>query len=113
MQSITVRSAAAGRAEWCRGAYDALLAEIEHDYTQGCTVHRPALPWWQARLRSERDRLYEWIIWLACDDACPLPLQERRQWLVAVLDAYEKLGVSLENVLPVALMRRFLQMSDV
>lgn len=47
------------------------------------------------------------------DDACPLPLQERRQWLVDVLDAYAKLDVSLEGVLPVELVRRFLQMPDV
>lgn len=112
MQPITVRRAAAGKTEWYRGAYDALLAEIEHEHTQGCTMHRPALPWWQARLRSERERLYEWITWLTRDDACPLPLQERRQWLVDVLDAYEKLGVSLEGVLPVELVRRFLQMLD-
>lgn len=110
VQPITVRRAAAGRTEWYRGAYDALLAEIERDHAQGRTVYRPALRWWQARLRSERERLFEWALWLTRDDACQLPRHERRQWLVDVLDAYEKLGVSLEDVLPAELVRRFLQL---
>ena len=56
MQPITVRSAAAGKTEWYRGAYDALRAQIENDRAEGCVVHAPALPWWQARLRAAAAR---------------------------------------------------------
>lgn len=105
VQPITVRDAAAGKTEWYRGAYDALLGEVERDQAQGHIVHRPALPWWQARLRIEREKLYEWIAWLARDDACPLPLEERRQRLADVLDAYAQLGVSVEDAMPTQLMQ--------
>lgn len=100
VQPITVRDAAAGKTEWYRGAYDALLGEIERDQAQGHIVHRPALPWWQARLRVEREKLYEWIVWLMRDDACPLPAHERRQRLADVLDAYAQLDVPLEDAVP-------------
>jgi len=63
--------------------------------------YRPALPWWQARLRNERDGWYEWIIQLMRDEASSLPLHERRQRLSDVLDAYAQLDVSLEGALPV------------
>ncbi len=98
MQPITVRRAAAGKTEWYRGAYDMLHAEIGRDEAAGCIVHRPALLWWQARLRADRERLYEWILWLTRDEACPLPRHERRQWLADVLDAYAPLGVPLDDV---------------
>jgi hypothetical protein len=100
MQPITVRAAAAGRTEWYRGAYDTLLAQIGCDQMRGAVVHRPALPWWQARLRAEREKLYEWILWLARDDACPLPRHERRQRMADVLDAYARLDVPFGESLP-------------
>lgn len=107
MQPITVLDAAAGKTEWYRGAYDALLDEIAHDQAQGRIVHRPALPWWQARLCAERETLYEWSLWLMRDDACPLPMDERRQKLADVLDAYVQLGVSLEDAVPAELVPAF------
>lgn len=104
VQPMTVRDAAAGKTEWYRGAYDALIGEIERDQAQGHIVHRPALPWWQARLRVEREKLFEWTIWLTRDDACPLPAHERRQRLADVLDAYAHLGVPLEGAVPAELL---------
>lgn len=103
VQPITVRTAAAGKTEWYRGAYDKLLEEIEHDEAQGRVVHRFALSWWQARLRIEREKLYEWITWISRDDVCPLPAQERRQRLNDVLDSYAQLGVPLEDAIPAQL----------
>ena len=100
MQPITVPRAAAGKREWYRGAYDTVLAQVETDEGEGHVVHRPALSWWQARLRAEREGLYEWIIQLMRDEACPLPLHERRERLADVLDAYTQLGVPLEGALP-------------
>lgn len=106
MQPITVRNAAAGKTEWYRGAYATLRAEIENDKARGCIVHAPALPWWQARLRAERDRLYDWIVMLTRDEVCPLPLQERRQLLADVLDAYAQLGVAFKDAVPVERVRQ-------
>ncbi len=100
VQPITVRAAAAGKTEWYRGAYDRLLEELEHDEAQGRAVHRDALPWWRARLRAEREKLYEWIVWITRDDACPLPACERQRRLADVLDSYAQLGVPLESAVP-------------
>jgi len=108
MQPLTVRSAAAGKTEWYRGAYDTLRAEIENDRATGCVVRAPALPWWQARLCAEREKLYEWITWLTRDEACALPQNERRQRLADVLDAYERLDVPIGDAVPAEL-RQFLQ----
>lgn len=103
MQPITVRSAAAGKTEWYRGAYETLRAEIEKDKAVGCVVHVPALPWWQARLRAEREKLYAWVIWLTRDEASTLSQDERRQRLADVLDAYEQLDVQLGEAVPAEL----------
>lgn len=100
VQPITVPRAAAGKREWYRGAYDTVLAQIADHEAEGRIVHRPALPWWQARLHAERDLLYEWVIQLMRDEASPLPSHEQRQRLVDVLDAYAQLDVSLESALP-------------
>lgn len=100
MQPLTVPRAAAGKREWYRGAYDTVLEQVVSDEAAGQVVHRPALPWWQARLRSERDRLYEWIARLMRDEACPSPLHERRRLLADVLDAYAQLDVPLEGLSP-------------
>ena len=99
MQPITVPRSAAGKREWYRGAYDTVLEEIAHDEAKGQVGHRPALSWWQARLHAERDRLYE-IVQLLRDEACSSPLDEQRKLLADVLDAYTRLGVSLEGALP-------------
>lgn len=104
VQPITVRDAAAGKTEWYRGAYDALLGEIARDQAQGHIVYRPALPWWQTRLRVEREKLYEWVVWITRDDACPLPAYERHQRLADVLDAYACLDVPLEDAVPAELL---------
>jgi hypothetical protein len=101
MQPITVRSTAAGKTEWYRGAYDLLRQHIEHERSGGRIVHAPALPWWQARLRAEREKLYEWISWLTRDEASALPQHERRQRLADVLDAYAWLDVPLGDAVPV------------
>jgi len=95
MQPITVPRAAAGKREWYRGAYDAVLAEIEDDVAVGHVVHRPALSWWQARLCTERQALYEWVVQLTRDEAGSLSLRERRRRLADVLDAYAQLGVPM------------------
>lgn len=100
MQPITVPRAAAGKREWYRGAYDTVFAQIADDEAEGRVVHRPALPWWQARLRAERELLYEWVIQLMRDEAGPLLLHERRRRMADVLDAYAQLDVSLEGALP-------------
>jgi len=105
-EPITVRRAAAGRREWYRGAYDTLLAQIENDGNEGRVVHRPALPWWRARLRTERDRLYEWIPLLVRDESCPL--RERQQQLTDILDAYARLDVPLKGAVPEETTNRFL-----
>lgn len=105
MQPITVPGAAAGKREWYRGAYATVLAQVACDEAEGRVVHAPALPWWQARLRAEREKLYEWIIWLTRDEACPLPRHERRQQLADVLDAYTQLGVPLDDGISVELVR--------
>lgn len=106
LQPITVPSAAAGKTEWYRGAYATLREQIEAYAVRGCIVHAPALPWWQARLCAERDRLYDWVVWLTRDEACPLPLQERRQRLADVLDAYTQLGVPFEDAVPMERIRQ-------
>lgn len=106
MQPITVPRAAAGKTEWYRGAYATLREQIDSDRADGRVVHVPALPWWQARLRAERDRLYDWVVMLTRDDACPLPRQERRQRLADVLDAYARLEVPFEDAIPVERVRQ-------
>lgn len=96
MQPITVPRAAAGKREWYRGAYDAVLAEIEDDAAVGRVVHRPALPWWQARLGAERERMYEWFAQVSRECAGEL----RARMIADALDGYAALGVSLREVLP-------------
>lgn len=110
VQPITVPGAAAGKTEWYRGAYPTLRAQIEEDKAGDRVVHMPALPWWQARLSAEREMLYEWIVFLMRDDACPLPAWERRQRLADLLDAYVLLGVPLDDAVPPELMHRSFEM---
>lgn len=96
VQPITVPRAAAGKREWYRGAYDTVLAELACDETEGRVVHRPALAWWQARLGTERGRMYEWLAQVARE--CAGELRERM--IADVLDGYVALGVPLHDGLP-------------
>lgn len=95
MQPITVPRAAAGKREWYRGAYDTVLAQIERDETEGRIVHRPALPWWQARLGAERERMCEWLAQVPRECAGEL----RTRMIADALGGYVALGVSLRDVL--------------
>lgn len=50
---------------------------------------------------------------LARDEACPLPLHERRQCLADVLDAYAQLGVPYEYAVPMELLcQTFIESKD-
>lgn len=95
VQPITVPRAAAGKREWYRGAYDTVLAQIECDEAEGRVVHQPALPWWQARLGAERERMYEWLAQVSRECAGEL----HTRMIADTLGGYVALGVSLRDVL--------------
>ncbi len=100
VEPITVLGAAAGKTEWYRGAYAIVDAAVGKDIAGGRFAHTPAMEWWRARLRAEREALYEWVVMMTCDGACSLPLHERQERLADALDAYEVLGVPLGEARP-------------
>lgn len=107
VQPTTIPRRAAGHTEWYRGAYLRLAEEVDADRGLGHVVHAPAHGWWRDRLCEERDTLYEWSSqhW----DAMSLDADPAVVWrnMVDVLDAWPAMGLSLDDVMPPEVARKY------
>ena len=104
VEPITIRSEAAGRTEWYRGASLHLVSEVERLRARGFVVHEPARNWLRDRLVAQADGLYSWSgEILAVIDQPGVPgaasdvLIGR---LCDVLDAYAAFAIDLDRWLP-------------
>ena len=100
VQPLTVPDAAAGKTEWYRGAYALIRSELETDRAAGNVTHLPALAWWQGRLETERERLYEWASRILRYAEGATVTDDARALMADALDAYPALGVPLDDALP-------------
>jgi hypothetical protein len=103
---LLVDRTAGGHTEWYRGAYAAIhadamqaIAELGHGY------HASLRQWLRGRLTLQSDMIYEWSgqmlrtleIQRGSDPQGALLLQ---QTLEAALDAYERVGLATDHLLP-------------
>lgn len=108
---LTIRVAAAGHTEWYRGAYPALVAEVERLAEIGHTVHAPLRPWLQAQMRQRADLLFSWAATvLDSVEGEPAhldlpPMAALRRQVLDTLDAYGALDIDVDEHLPDAVRR--------
>lgn len=108
---LVVPDSAAGYTEWYRGVYPEALAVVEAARTaDGFRVHAPLRSWLRDRLEHD-DALFEWslqmlkLIEFHHFNAVGEPRPGHDRSLRNVLDAYEAVGLALDERVPAAVLQ--------
>lgn len=109
---LLVQATAGGHTEWYRGAQPRLAEAAAAHRALGFEVHQPLRPWLRKALEQRAGLLFHWstqmleaieegALWLPAQR--PATVLERT--LRDALDAHTALGLSVESLLPAAVMR--------
>jgi len=108
---LVVPDSAAGYTEWYRGVYPEALAVVEAARAaEGYRIHAPLRSWLRDRLDHD-DALFEWslqmlkLIEFHHFNAGEVPRPGHDRSLRNVLDAYEAVGLALDERVPAAVLQ--------